>query len=303
VKLALGPILYYWVREAVFDFYRNAADWPVDIVYLGETVCSKRRALRFTDWLDIADTLRAAGKEVVLSTLTLVEAASELSMMRRIAANRRYPVEANDMAAVRMLSGAAQGFVAGPHINTYNGETLAVLSDCGARRWVLPPELSREDLKALQAARPAGMETEVFGFGRLPLAFSARCFTARAHDLPKDACEFRCREHPDGMPMRTREAEDFLVLNGIQVQSALSLNLIAELPALTEAGVDVLRLSPQSQHMAEIAAAFRAAVDGEAEAQLPATLLPTGPCNGYWHGVPGMTWVSLSPSPSGRGPG
>jgi O2-independent ubiquinone biosynthesis protein UbiV len=290
MKLALGPILYYWTREAVLDFYRAAAGWPVDIVYLGETVCSKRRALRFTDWLDIADALREAGKEVVLSTLTLVEAASELSMMRRIAANRRYPVEANDMAAVHMLSGAAQGFVAGPHINIYNGETLAVLNDCGAHRWVLPPELSREDLAALQAARPAAMETEVFAFGRLPLAFSARCFTARAHDLPKDACEFRCREHPDGMPMRTREAEEFLVLNGIHVQSALTLNLIGELPALAAAGVDVLRLSPQSRHMSDIAAAFRAALDGAATAQIPASLLPTGPCNGYWHGTPGMTW-------------
>ena len=45
---------------------------------------------------------------------------------------------------------------------------------------------------ALQAQRPAGMETEVLAFGRLPLAVSARCFTARAHNLPKDQCDFRC---------------------------------------------------------------------------------------------------------------
>ena len=49
MKLSLGPILYYWERERVLDFYAQAAGWPVDIVYLGEAVCSKRRALRPDD--------------------------------------------------------------------------------------------------------------------------------------------------------------------------------------------------------------------------------------------------------------
>jgi collagenase-like PrtC family protease len=40
----------------------------VDIVYLGETICSKRNQVRFEDWLAIAERLEAAGKEVVLST-------------------------------------------------------------------------------------------------------------------------------------------------------------------------------------------------------------------------------------------
>jgi collagenase-like PrtC family protease len=44
------------------------------------------------------------------------------------------------------------------------------------------------------------METEVFAYGRLPLAFSARCFTARHFNLQKDTCEFRCLEFADGMP-------------------------------------------------------------------------------------------------------
>ena len=46
MKLSLGPILYYWERERVLDFYAQVAGWPVDVVYLGEAVCSKRRALR-----------------------------------------------------------------------------------------------------------------------------------------------------------------------------------------------------------------------------------------------------------------
>jgi collagenase-like PrtC family protease len=293
MKLSLGPILYLWDRATVLDFYARAERLPVDIIYLGETVCSKRRALRGQDWLDVAARLADAGKEVVLSTLSLVEAASELGGMRRIADNGRYWVEANDMAAVNMLAGRVP-FVVGPHINTYNAETLGLWAELGARRWVLPVELGRDTLAALQAGRPVGMATEVLVFGKLPLAFSARCFTARAHDLPKDACAFRCGDYPDGMLLRTRDQRAFLTLNGIQTQSAATANLISELPALAALGVDVVRLSPQSAHMSEIIRAFRQALDGDLSATAAQRalegLLPVRPCNGYWHGVPGMEW-------------
>ena len=162
MKLSLGPILYFWDRDAVFDFYARVGDAPVDIVYLGEVVCAKRRALRSEDWLRIAEELESAGKEVVFSTLALIEAESELGGMRRLCDNRRFPVEANDMGAVNLLAGRTR-FVAGPHLNIYNAGTLALLAAAGARRWVMPVELGRDLLAPLQATRPAGMETEEIG--------------------------------------------------------------------------------------------------------------------------------------------
>src|SRR5674476_1389015 len=173
VKLALGPILYYWQRDALFEFYERIEAAPVDIVYLGETVCSKRHNFRLEDWLEVAKNLAASGKQVVLSTQALIESESDLKTLRRLAENGSYTVEANDMAAVRLLSG--KQFVDGPHINTYNPQTLTVL-----------------------AGKPQGMETEVFAYGRLPLAVSARCFTARHYSLPKDDCQFRCLDHACG---------------------------------------------------------------------------------------------------------
>jgi collagenase-like PrtC family protease len=291
MKISLGPIPYFWERNAVLDFYARVAGLPVDIVYLGETVCSKRRALRLPDWMDIAERLTAAGKEAVLSTLTLIEAESEAAYMRSIAGNARFAVEANDMAAVNMLEGVTP-FVVGPHINVYNSGTLALMARAGARRWVMPMELDRDTLAALQAQRPAGMETEVFVFGRLPLAFSARCFTARAHNLSKDECGFRCADYPDGMPLRTREGQSFLSLNGIQVQSGETYNLVNEVGDLRALGVDVLRLAPQAQGMFEIVQTFRSVMDGHQESSAAAAMLEPyqayGSCDGYWYGVPGM---------------
>ena len=292
MKLSLGPILYYWERDTVFNFYDEIAATPVDIVYLGEAVCSRRHIIRTDDWFELAKKLADAGKEVVLSTLALIESESDLKRLRRIAENGKFSLEANDMGAVHLASSAKIPFVAGPHINTYNPQSLALMSELGAKRWVMPVEMSREALSHMQATRPAGMETEVFAYGRLPLAFSARCFTARHYNLPKDDCQFRCLDYVDGLTLKTREGQPFLALNGIQTMSSSVYNLIGELDSMRQTGVDVVRISPQAAHTAEIIRLFHECMEGRlsahAASQKIAALMPDQACDGYWHGRPGI---------------
>ncbi|QLQ03916.1 MAG: U32 family peptidase [Thiobacillus sp.] len=289
MNLSLGPLLYYWSRDDVLAFYDEATRWPVARVYLGESVCSRRHLLRLPDWLALAEQLAAAGKEVVLSTQTLIESESDLKTLRRIVSDGRFLVEANEWGAVRLLSEAGTPFVAGSTLNVYNPETLGMLAELGARRWLPPVEMSCATLASLLEQAPGGMETEVFAYGRLPLAYSARCFTARHYNLPKDDCQFRCLDHPDGLALSTREGAPFLTLNGIQTQSAGVYTLIGELPALRDLGVASLRLSPQSRHMERVIDAFQSALAGEAgAAERLARVMPGLAVDGYWHGRAGL---------------
>lgn len=297
-QLSLGPLQYYWPRDDVFAFYLSMAKTAVDIVYLGETVCSRRRELRLRDWLDIGHMLRDAGKQVVLSTQVLLESTSDVGNMQKVVANGEFTVEANDMGAVDALAGQ-QPFVAGPQLNLFNADSLAWMRELGAFRWVIPLEMNADSLAAVLSQAEAPMQTEVFAYGRMPLAFSARCFTARHYNRPKDDCGFSCIEHPDGQLLTTRESQNFLVLNGTQTQSARIYNLLGDMPGLLTLGVNVLRLSPQSRNMEQVIDAFDAVrgkrLDAHAASQLLETAMHDSSCNGYWHARPGMDMQTATP--------
>lgn len=281
MQISLGPLQYFWPRQQTLDFYREACDWPLDRVYLGEVVCSKRRELRSADWLELAADLESAGKQVVLSALALVEAESELSSMQRLVENGRWMIEANDLSAVQLCRERGLPFVGGPSLNVYSQRTLGMLVEDGMLCWVPGVEQGHELVRAMfDAARAEGIalpELEVLAWGRLPLSWSARCFTARAHDIGKDDCGFRCIQYPDGLALASREGQPFLRINGIQVQGEEITDLGPELPALSELGVDRLRLTPQVEGMAEIVEHFAAA------RRSPAALPRRGAENRYWN--------------------
>ena len=227
----------------------------------------------------------------MLSAQALTESEGDLKLVRRAAANGRFRVEANDWGAARLLAGTER-WVAGPHLNVYNPQTLAIVAELGATRWVAPLEATRELVAGMCAASPLDMEAELFAYGRMPLAFSARCFTARRFNRQKEDCGYSCIDFPDGMALDTREGQPFLAANGVQTQSAGVYCLIDELAALREAGVAILRVSPQSQGTPQVLEVLRAAL-GEALGSYDArkalgALSPGRLWNGFWHARPGV---------------
>lgn len=299
IALTVGPLLYHWPRQALMDFYASIAESPADTVVLGETVCSRRRELKADDWIDLARDLAAEGKEVVLATQSLIESESDLRLVRRLAEQGDFLVEAGDASALHLLAGKAP-FVLGPHVNIYSRAALVEHAALGARRWAAPVELSIDAIALInppadpvRSADHTPIATEVFAFGRLPLAFSARCFTARHHRLNKDECEFRCMADADGLLLSSSEGQPFLVLNGTQTQSAATQCLIGEAAALREAGVTRLRLSPCSNGFTDVLLHFEQVMNHGANAhdamQAIEARVPTGGlCNGFAHRKPGM---------------
>lgn len=300
MKLAIGPLLFDWGKRGFSDFYRRMAhETEADILYLGEVVCSKRATPDPEELAALADELKGCGKELVFSTLGLVMTEGEMETIRRLftlAGERGILVEANDLAAMGI--GDGHPLVAGPHLTTYNPETLDFLVSVGARRVVLPVELAGTVVGGIVGQRTAReAQIELFAHGKLPLTFSARCYTARAYHLPKVNCQYKCELHPDGMEVKTQEGQPFLTLNGIQTMSDRPFTLIDRVEEVAAMGVDVVRLSPQSRGMVELTALWKARLAGEldgAEALARARELPGGEggfCNGYWLGKAGLDFA------------
>ncbi len=311
--LTVGPLQYWWPRQTLMHFYAELADSPAHAIVLGEVTCSRRNEFSLEDWLAIARELQQAGKRVRLASMPLLMSEAELRGLRRLAeaalsADTPMDFEAGDASALQVWHGLTRELpaqerrsqlVLGPHINVYNRPALEELASLGAGVWVPPVEMSlaalarcNPPLDPVQAqGRPVA--TELLTFGRMPLAFSARCFTARHHRLSKDQCEFRCRDDADGLLLRTSEGQPFLALNGISTQSAGLQCLLQEHEAVRAAGVKALRLSPCSGGFSRVLALFDAvyrqgADADEALAQLQSLDLPGSLVHGFAHQQPGM---------------
>ncbi|HAS61888.1 MAG TPA: U32 family peptidase [Vibrio sp.] len=287
MKYALGPLLYFWPKQDVESFYQQAKQSSADIIYLGETVCSKRREMKPGQWFDIAKELAGAGKQVVLSTMALLEAPSEVNIMKKYIDNGDFSIEANDVSGVQLAFENKVPFVVGPAINTYNAHTLNLFLKQGMVRWCMPVELSREWLgNVMTQCEQLGIrnkfEVEVFSHGYLPLAYSARCFTARAENLAKDDCETCCIKYPTGIQVQSQEGQEVFNLNGIQTQSGYCYNLINDLPGM-QGLVDVVRLSPLGLDTFSELDRFRANEQGHNPVKIA-----DRQCNGYWHRLAGL---------------
>jgi len=298
-ELTLGPVPFHWSPEKMRDFYACIADEaPVDTVYLGEVICSKRAPFFEAEIPETAERLERGGKRVVLSSLAEVMLARERKATAGLAGMDGAEIEINNAAG--LYSRGARPHRIGPFMNAYNEDTIAWMARNGATHVCLPAEMPAEAVKvAAQAAGSLGVGVEFQVFGRAPLAVSARCYHARSHGRTKDNCQFVCENDPDGMPLSTLDGRPFLRVNGIQTLSETYVSLLAEAEALVEMGVGHLRLMPQAVDMVAVAQVFRNCLDGRvdlqaAESELAALCPQTTFSNGFYHGVAGYKRIAAN---------
>lgn len=294
MQLTLGPVQFNWESETWRDFYYRIADEaPIDNVVVGEVVCSKRKPFLDKYLPDVMERLASSGKKVFAGSLILVTLERERRQAADLAGQDMFPVEVNDITCLVNVNGKPHAI--GPFINTYNEATASYFARNGAGRICLPPELSAGSVAAIVKAVPE-VAMEVFAFGRVPLAISARCYHARLHNLTKDNCKFVCDRDPDGLTVDTLDGEHFLAMNGVQTLSYTTVNLLNEARDLAAMGVRALRLSPQQCDMVRVAQVFRGVLDDAMEPDAGNRALhdiyPQAVfTNGFAHGIPGSQWV------------
>jgi len=291
MELTLGPILFDWGRDEVLRFYDEVADLPVDRVYVGEVVCVKKLGLNLDDVASIIKKLESAGKKVTLSSLAVVSNEDELAFTRRLA-GLHGSIEANDMSVLNIADASVKEVFAGPHITSYNAPSIEFLKSIGVARVTFPVELSRESMAS--AIRETGVFGEAFAHGKVPLAFSWRCYTSRAHGLSKTECRHHCAKYPDGMELKTVDNGPVFTINGTSLLSADVYTLVEFVEDLNEIGVRALRVSPQKEGTRAITEVFRKRIEGRLgpdEGLEKLKALGDRFCNGWYSGSAGKDYI------------
>lgn len=261
MELTVGPNQFFWKPDAWSASYEALATAPVERVVLGELVCSKRLPFYKDRIPGAIETLRAAGKQVAVTSLALITLKRERKLSAELA-DAGVEVEVNDLSMLAYLPEGTP-FSVGPLVNVYNESTVAWLAGRGATSVCLPPELPLEPARILaRLGRELGVAIEVWGHGRVPLAISGRCYHARLHGRTKDNCQFACESDPDGLEVATLDGRSFLAMNGVQTLSHSYACADHQIDLLKEAGVTRLRLSPQTGDFAAVCARYRARIDG-----------------------------------------
>lgn len=316
MKITLGPIPFLWEKDRILSFYKEISNTPVSVVYLGEVACSKR-PISGIDMLEtIGRILQDAGKEVVISTLGLITNREELKFIETLC-SLPFAIEVNNAGTLNICSGidnrsgkmpdkraSGKPLIGGPHLSVYNAPTAKFLIDSGVQRIVFMPELNKKAIESISLSIPS-IEKEIIVFGNLPLAFSWRCYTARALDLSKANCAIACKNYPDGMPLETMDGMSIFNINGTQLMSGKKVCMIEQLDILEGLGIEYLRIIPQAENTPDIIDIFNKVIEGVLTYPIAIETLkryaPEGISNGWFYGEPGWEYIDKESVKTGTG--
>lgn len=242
-EISLGPAPTNWGRTEFGDFYADVVHRPhIHRVYVGEVVCMKRRLVTVDLLRQIRDIVEQAHGVVVLSTPAVIVAEADLERIAALAEVVDH-IEANNVGVVALWKERFpdKSLVLGPYLNVYNARAATFWRDLGAERLVLPIDAEWPVVTQLAELFPGN--TEMVLFGRPALAFSWRCYTARAyHKLGRD-CDFNCCARRQ-VHLQTLDDEQLLTVNGSAVYPR---RVYCALDAMREAqsrGVSTFRIEP-----------------------------------------------------------
>ncbi len=290
MKISVGPAPSHWGRKKLESFYRELAQCPVDYVYLGETVCPNRSCFSLDFLNRLCDELTRAGKEVYVSSLTLVRSEKQYRNFMDLA-QRVQHIEINSPAFL----GLAPHYhaVTGIFVNVYNSVTANILAQHKVERILLPCELNFKAIASITKKCTAA--TELIVHGHIPIGISSTCQTTRSLGRNGDGCKKVCQHYPEGMVLNAGNRPMFRI-DGPQTLSASTYCLVEYLLQLAQAGVDTVRILPQWNHTERIVCIYKDVLEHDrhcADAVEELKTISSGElCNGWFLGKAGWNYES-----------
>ena len=169
----------------------------------------------------------------------------------------------------------AQKYAPGVHIHistqagVANYATANEFYNMGASRVVLARELCFEEIAALRAKTPPGLEIEAFVHGSMCVSFSGRCLLSSymtGRDANRGDCAQPCR-WKYYLTEETREGQKFEIFedHGTHILNSRDMCMIEYIPRLVGCGITSFKIEGRAKsayYTAAVTNAYRQAIDG-----------------------------------------
>ena len=154
-------------------------------------------------------------------------------------------------------------------VSVANHASATAWYELGAKRVVLARELSLEEIAAIRAKTPEGLELEVFAHGAMCVSWSGRCLLSNymtGRDSNRGACAQPCRYQYYLMEEK-RPGEYFPVFEdekGTYIMNSRDMCMIDHLDDLIRVGVDCIKIEGRAKsayYAAIVTGAYRHVLD------------------------------------------
>ena len=282
-----------------FDALRAAVENGADAVYLGGKAYSARAsATNFSneELRSALDYCHIRGVKVYVTVNTLLRNDELAEAVKYLAQLYHWGV---DGVIVQDLGLASRARLEIPELEIHgstqmtlhNYRDLETLEYLGLTRVVLARELDLEAIKLIK--RHTNLELEVFVHGALCICYSGQCLMSSligGRSGNRGQCAQPCRQ------VYTIPGLD---LPGEYVISPKDLNLVDQLDALRDAGVESLKIEGRLKspdYVGVVVRTYRAALDGEKyRSEDLSTVFNRGFTNAYLHGTENTNLITYSP--------
>ncbi len=267
--------------EALVAAVQNGAD----AVYVGGKMFNARQFANNFDNDEMAravDYAHIRGTKVYVTVNTLVadhELSELVPYLRFLYETGVDAIIVQDLGVVRVAAKILPELTlhASTQMTMHNSAGVNLMKEAGFKRVVLAREMALEEIKEIK--QKTGVEIEIFVHGALCISYSGQCLMSSmigGRSGNRGRCAQPCR-----LPYNMVDTKGQQILDpdkvGKYLLSPRDLRLLYQIPKLSEAGINSLKIEgrmKRPEYVATVTRVYRAALDRYAEAPFSFEVLP-----------------------------